>query len=785
MDGEFSDHCFADQFPAGESDPVTLYDLAVSNPTFSDSSSSVSLRSSFSSHVSLSQSSDNNLHSLSPDRANDLLNEIKFDSLDANSTIMLIRNDVLNSNVPVYVRTSHDNRVAKENATLLIEFVDNIGPFSRRKFSTSRIFPECLVTTFYSPDSLFQETKAYLKRKSIKFEMAEYYRLLDRIKTSDNDTDRRPITLDDLKEFWSNFFIEDKTYGTFGCFLEGKDKSVYPVFTTFTYDELKEFLKHPRIEQSKKKKTLNDLIRVPPSSNSKKAPVDALSNWNLDVNSRNSVGQIVDNPHAEFAFGPKFNPMTMPYAPTFNASYGMPGITRSIFHEEFPERFEIHTQFGYVHDKSYNEMPGMLEEYYIQSCKIIDEFRYAVNEVICSGNPDDQIQVWHWILQVVCGERKPDKMLILFSPEQGIGKTVFGHILGRIIGPNRYTESVNNDFISGKFNRPLLEGQLLIQLDELTEKITKSLLEILKELITANSILPERKSKNVKKTHRFNHTASFLLTTNKLDPAYMGYLKERRFLMVQPKGGNGDRMYALKKMIDANPYAVQELRIFLMSLYEMNIFPDELLENLNTTIVDTCHRIEQLETAPKFVHKKIFQNRPVPFDLDTDTIKIAFEHIFFIYNPPNRDASHDDDLEKIGMFLNKLVNHKSDKQVILYQRDRNKWSSVVEICSLQQLKRNFCDIMKFNFDYYDTLLQDQGTSNVNEEVGKKRKIDETKKFETSMKEAQKKSRQKRVKSFKDETTKYDKSNLDLNNLKTVFTIKKTKNLFDLGFKKTQ
>jgi hypothetical protein len=189
---------------------------------------------------------------------------------------------------------------------------------------------------------------------------------------------------------------------------------------------------------------------------------------------------------------------------------------------------------------------------------------------ICGGDAKLYNWLWAWMAHLVQHPgKRPGTALVLWSAEQGTGKSIFGQVLGRLMHPDHYLSVAQKSHLVGNFNRHL-GGKLLIQVEEAIWAGDKAGEGVLKDLITNDWLTIEPKGLEVL---RVPNCARVIFTTNS-DWAIPAAEDERRFAVFHVGSGwKQDREVfgnMLKQLEDGGYEAL------LTELLEMDLsqFPD-------------------------------------------------------------------------------------------------------------------------------------------------------------------------------------------------------------------
>ncbi len=136
-------------------------------------------------------------------------------------------------------------------------------------------------------------------------------------------------------------------------------------------------------------------------------------------------------------------------------------------------------------------------------------------EHLCSGNGDKAAVSAEWVLNwVACRfrwpERKPATALVFISETQGVGKSTFGErIIKGLFG--EYTRQLNQDALESRFNAALQNGLVTIFEEISPSDERMNVIGKLKNMITSDVIMVEKKQRDVQKFSDYN---SFIIFSN-------------------------------------------------------------------------------------------------------------------------------------------------------------------------------------------------------------------------------------------------------------------------------
>lgn len=146
-----------------------------------------------------------------------------------------------------------------------------------------------------------------------------------------------------------------------------------------------------------------------------------------------------------------------------------------------------------------------------QGCKNI----IGLIEHLCSGNGEKSAAVAEWVLNwIACRfrwpERKPATALVFISEQQGVGKSTFGErVIKGLFGD--YLRQLDQNALESRFNAVLLFA-LVTVFEEISPSDERmNIIGKLKNMITSDVIMVERKGRDTEKHSDYN---SFIIFSN-------------------------------------------------------------------------------------------------------------------------------------------------------------------------------------------------------------------------------------------------------------------------------
>lgn len=212
------------------------------------------------------------------------------------------------------------------------------------------------------------------------------------------------------------------------------------------------------------------------------------------------------------------------------------------------------------------------EKYYQPELQInssfIDQFLFHIKEIISANDEDVFKYIISWIAHKI---QRPDKKietcLLLMSPEQGTGKSIFTEILNVLTGD--YLISTSIDKLSGQFNA-LYTRRTVIVLEELKKGLSNDTCDFLKDYITKE--FHEENEKN-KTMLRVKNVSDIIICSNNEETIKVNEF-DRRYLITKlnpQMRGNHEYFDNLKKYKDASTDQFVHLYNFLIR-YDISRF---------------------------------------------------------------------------------------------------------------------------------------------------------------------------------------------------------------------
>lgn len=133
----------------------------------------------------------------------------------------------------------------------------------------------------------------------------------------------------------------------------------------------------------------------------------------------------------------------------------------------------------------------------------IKPFRDHILNVWCRGNPTSAEYVYNWFAHLIQRPwKKMGSAIVLRGPE-GAGKGVPFQLVGKILGPASFKQPTSIEDCLGTFAAYVLEGAILLFLDEAVWGGDKKSAGTLKKMITEDQFFGQKKYKDVQMTQSF------------------------------------------------------------------------------------------------------------------------------------------------------------------------------------------------------------------------------------------------------------------------------------------
>lgn len=126
-----------------------------------------------------------------------------------------------------------------------------------------------------------------------------------------------------------------------------------------------------------------------------------------------------------------------------------------------------------------------------EAIKSFELFIEHIHENVCGKDPDLTNWLLSYFAHMIQKPHEKPRVALAFRGKKGVGKNVIATCLGRLLG-SHYLVAANRRYLSGNFNGHL-ENLLLFVLDEAYWSGDKATEGILKDLVTGNTHLIERK----------------------------------------------------------------------------------------------------------------------------------------------------------------------------------------------------------------------------------------------------------------------------------------------------
>ncbi len=218
-----------------------------------------------------------------------------------------------------------------------------------------------------------------------------------------------------------------------------------------------------------------------------------------------------------------------PYKIRYEDSQGRLRVKNEVdYWIEHPER-RCHRKIvfkpnGLENERDYNLWNGFAVKPKKGDCST---FLKHVRENVSQG--DEQIAEWllDWLAAIVQDPGGGPKTAVVLQGGQGVGKTVVGEYMRKIIGDKHFQRIAHHDHFVGRFNYDLVNN-IFVHLDEATWGGDKKSEGMLKSLITDSKVTVEMKGRD---RFQIDNNVHLLITSNEEWPVPMGE-DDRRFMVI-------------------------------------------------------------------------------------------------------------------------------------------------------------------------------------------------------------------------------------------------------------
>lgn len=174
-------------------------------------------------------------------------------------------------------------------------------------------------------------------------------------------------------------------------------------------------------------------------------------------------------------------------------------------------------------NSKYNTFRGFAAKPIKGDCSLI---LAHIQEIVCCGDEEYYAYFMAWFANIIQEPENKRGTCIILRGGQGCGKTTAIQMFGRLLGP--HFKVANNDrYLAGRFNSHF-QDCLLFNAEEAFFAGSKSLLSILKDIITGNTLMIEEKGL---KPYEANNFVRIIVSTNE-EWAVNAGPHERRFFIL-------------------------------------------------------------------------------------------------------------------------------------------------------------------------------------------------------------------------------------------------------------
>jgi hypothetical protein len=341
------------------------------------------------------------------------------------------------------------------------------------------------------------------------------------------------------------------------------------------------------------------------------------------------------------------------------------------------------------HTHYYNEFRGLGYERiipeYINKNKIYEEYKEKINfyiDFVLKYICEDNKKVLHYFLSLISSyvkypERLTHMILVLYSNQQGTGKSSLGNFIFKIIGMG-YCVSAEMEQITEKHSN-LSYKKIINLVEELEYDKSKNNAKVLKNKCQAETLTLNEKCEKMRVIDNYTH---FIITTNnhKSMPLPQG---DRRHFVVEPK-----KIYDNKELIDEIEKLYSDINfIYSFGRYlkeykeewdftspkeweinrkgrETKIFNLMIkkngLEKFFTSLIDYDYHKDK-NVKDEFYYEKYINENLEDFILENDEIRINKGNLYDLYIKLNdndikiTEKNFYEKCEKIYRFCNVIV----------------------------------------------------------------------------------------------------------------------------------
>ncbi len=315
-----------------------------------------------------------------------------------------------------------------------------------------------------------------------------------------------------------------------------------------------------------------------------------------------------------------------------------------------PKKSIINLWRGFnVHEGRAREIAAWEDENGERICQPVLDFIY---EVICDENMTNYDFIINWLADLIQNPtaKKPGVAVVMRGLE-GVGKNTFGKIVRDLVGPHASRELTDKKRLTGQFNT-MLEGQLLVILNEAFFSKDQAVIEAIKALITDSNIEVEPK---FAESYQTDFIGRFLIFSNHFHIVQVPS-DDRRFVILDVSDKyKRDKQYFGKVYDCMENGGKESLYMFLKNI-------DYRFEDVNNVNVGSEQaRYEQIRASFDPIDKflsKAFTYGHFRYDYGDSAVRLNFTKLTYVKQSI---------IEKSFMFYCKenKVNYPSDISQII------------------------------------------------------------------------------------------------------------------------
>lgn len=269
-------------------------------------------------------------------------------------------------------------------------------------------------------------------------------------------------------------------------------------------------------------------------------------------------------------------------------------------------------------NSKYNTFRGFAANPIKGDCSLILDH---VKNIVCNGNEEHYTYFMAWFANIIQEPEKKPGTCIILRGGQGCGKTTIIQMFGQLFGP--HFKVANNDrYLAGRFNGHF-QDCLVFNAEEAFFAGSKSLISILKDIITGSTLMIERKGLE---PYAVNNFVRVIISTNEKWAVNAGP-HERRFCILDvsdEKTGNKDYFDTLWQQY--NDGGREALMHHLMNLNYSNID----LRKIPKTDALLEQKINSMDMKEKW-WLEVLSRGAIPADSDAWTITCGTNEVFESY----------------------------------------------------------------------------------------------------------------------------------------------------------